>query len=177
MQNIRTKFFSFFLLSTASILFSCNETPPGVPLAVATTSTTDSIITVSQSVFKFSCVFPKEFLSANPADIHFNDASGELEMKAGEDFGLVMTEGKPNLAYIKKDLEEDLMWKVKMVENDSRKIVYQRHLPDGSAYLMQFIQHIQLAGKDYTVRTAPQGSFNEQQLEVMRKVVDSMNAI
>lgn len=172
-KNKMTKFFP--LLFLAYCLFSsCGETTPHAVVVNPETAATDSLIAINQNVFQFTCKVPKDLLASHAAEIKFNDATGQLEFFIGDGFGIVAEEGVPNLGFIKKDLQEDLMWKNTIVLSEASRLVYKRALPDGSANLMQFIQHVKAGGKDYTVRTRPTGSFNEQEVEVMRKVADSM---
>lgn len=159
-------------LSALIILQSCSDEKISTPAAEA--PSTDSLFTVKQAGYSFQFSVPKDIVSNQTAEIFYNEIIGVMEVRIGDGFNFYVSEEDTQLSQIKQELAEELMYKNSIIKEEGSSILYQRFLPDGQASFFQYIRIIKFGDKNYLVRTRPDAEFTLEQVEKIRKSVDSI---
>lgn len=96
-----------------------------------------------------------------------NEERGRAEVRAGEHFGLIVTEMQPDFARLKADLERDMLVKNTIVQETPDLIMYTSEFPDGTGTFTHFMQVVRIGGRTFVVEDLPDGRFNESDGKTM----------
>lgn len=96
-----------------------------------------------------------------------NEEMGRMEVRAGEHFGIIITEMAPDFARLKADLERDMLLKNSIVEETPELLLYRSEYPDGAGTIMHFMQVVKSGARTFVVEDLPDGRFNESDAKAM----------
>lgn len=102
-----------------------------------------------------------------------NDERGRAEVRAGEHFGLIVTEMAPDFARLKADLDRDMLVKNTITQETPDLIVYTSEFPDGTGTFTHFMQVVRSGGRTFVVEDLPDGRFNESDGRAMVAAVSA----
>jgi hypothetical protein len=134
----------------------------------------DSVFTVNDGGYTFRIILPKDIMIANAAVIQLNSATGDLHIQCGEQFWIVASLEKTDMAGIKTTINEDMLFTSKIIEETNNSLLYQRLLPDGAAYDYNYRSICDVAGKSYTFRTSEEGEFSLESVNRMKASISSV---
>ncbi len=170
------KFFYPLSLLCCFLFASCNNQPANKNNLV-TLNPNDSLVVVNQGVFHFGIGLPKDLMIENDPVIEFNGATGELGIKIGESFYLVMTKEQKSIESVLGELnEEGQLFDNKIIEQTDKLIVYQQILPTGEAYFYHLYANSVVDEKWYSVKTWDLGEFTLDDIGRMKQAVLSMRS-
>jgi len=112
-------------------------------------------------------------LGVDSATVKWNEEFGQLEVNAGEHFGLIITEEPADIARLKADLDRDMLRKNTVIEEGPGKLVFRSQFPDADLVFVHFHQVLQANGREFIVRDADQGRFNEADVARMAAAVSA----
>lgn len=107
-----------------------------------------------------------------PAAI-MNEEMGRVEVRAGDHFGIIVTEVEPDFARLKADLERDMLLKNTIVQETPDLLLYRSEYPDGAGTFMHFMQVIKSGARTFVVEDLPDGRFNESDAKAMVAAVNA----
>lgn len=151
-----------FALICAAALVACGA--PGTSeeasnAADAGTSTSaDNTIDLSQFDMPLLVNVPQ---NGHEPMVVMNEERGRAEVRAGEHFGLIVTEMEPDFARLKADLDRDMLVKNTITQETPDLIVYTSEFPDGTGTFTHFMQVVRSGGRTFVVEDLPDGRFNE----------------
>lgn len=165
------------LIAFLSLLaFSCGDKSGEENTDSAAIADTDSLVVITGLSEEMSMVFPKELLMREGLDMNYNANFGQMEISAGDGFGILITEEPWTMKEEKENLSNDQLFSYKFeTENDSA-LVFQSLLPDGEPHSYQFVMCRNINGKNFVIRTESMQQFNHRHLTEMEKAVNSLRA-
>jgi len=107
----------------------------------------------------------------------WNEEFGQLRVKAGDHFGLTITEDEGNIQRLKADLERDMLRKHSVLEESPQHVVYRSQFPDEDLVFIHFYQVITVDGRSFVVEDMAEGRYNEADVARMTKAVRPSVAI
>lgn len=179
-MNITTKMKNLTLLLSSvfmiAALYSCqnDQKTATTSNAAVTLNQNDSLFMINQGGYSFEIIMPKDIMIANAPSIQLNNATGDLHIQCGEQFWIIASMEKTDLAKIKSTLGEDMLFTSKIIEETNNSLLYQRNLPDGAAYDYNFRSICELGEKSYTFRTCEEGEFSLENVNRMKSVIASV---
>lgn len=102
-----------------------------------------------------------------------NEERGRAEVRAGEHFGLIVTEMEPDFARLKADLDRDMLVKNTITQETPDLIVYTSEFPDGTGTFTHFMQVVRSGARTFVVEDLPDGRFNESDGRAMVAAVSA----
>ena len=112
-----------------------------------------------------------------------NEEMGRVEVRAGDHFGIAITEMGPDFARLKADLERDMLLKNTIVQETPELLLYRSEYPDGAGTFMHFMQVVksglpaaQAGARTFVVEDLPDGRFNESDAKAMMGAVTAKPA-
>lgn len=136
----------------------------------------DSIFNVNESGFKFSIVLPKDLMINESPQIKMNTATGELHITLGEKFWIVASQEKGDVNKFKADMEDDMLFKHEIVEENTQSLMYKRVLPDGTEYDYSYKSCNDVSGIPYIFRTSEEGEFTKENVTRMKTAIGTVHA-
>jgi hypothetical protein len=116
-------------------------------------------------------------LGVDSAAVQWNEEFGQLEVNAGERFGLVITEEPADIGRLKAELDRDMLRRNTVVQEDGDKLVYRSEFPDGDIVFVHFYQVLRVGDREFIVRDADQGRFSEADVARMAAAVRVKEAV
>jgi hypothetical protein len=107
----------------------------------------------------------------------WNEEFGQLRVKAGDHFGLTITEDEGNIPRLKADLDRDMLRKHSVLEESPQHVVYRSQFPDEDLVFIHFYQVITVDGRSFVVEDMAEGRYNEADVARMTKAVRPSVAI
>lgn len=101
----------------------------------------------------------------------WNEEFGQLRVKAGDHFGLTITEDAGNIQRLKADLERDMLRKHSILEESPEHLVYRSQFPDEDLVFIHFYRIITVDGRSFVVEDMTEGRYNEADVARMTKAV------
>jgi len=101
----------------------------------------------------------------------WNEEFGQLRVKAGDHFGLTITEDMGDLARLKADLDRDLLRSHTILQEAADRLVYRSEFPDQDLVFIHFYRVIEVEGRSFVVESMPEGRYNEQDVARMLEAV------
>ncbi len=135
----------------------------------------DSLFHVNEGGYNFNIILPKDMMIDNVPSISVNSATGELNLHLGNQFWIVASLEKADIASIKAELNEDMLFTSRIVEESNNSIMYQRILPDGTEYDYSFKCSNEVGGKPYFFRTCEEGEFNMENVGRMKQAISTVH--
>ncbi|QQR88107.1 MAG: hypothetical protein IPJ76_07820 [Flavobacteriales bacterium] len=148
-----------FAFICAAALVACGA--PGTSEETADTGTTTATgNTIDLSQFDMPLLVNVPHNGHEPKAV-MNEERGRAEVRAGEHFGLIVTEMEPDFARLKADLDRDMLVKNTITQETSDLIVYTSEFPDGTGTFTHFMQVVRSGSRTFVVEDLPDGRFNE----------------
>ncbi|HEY8404630.1 MAG TPA: hypothetical protein VIK71_08475 [Flavobacteriales bacterium] len=138
-------------------------------------SANDSLFIINEGGHDFAIYLPKDLMIENHAEIRFNDATGDMHLKIGDKFWIITSQEAVEMDAIKKEVNENMLFTSRVVEESDNGILYQRLLPDGKAYDYNYRGIAVVNGKTYVFRTSEEGEFSRENVELMKTAIESVH--
>ncbi len=166
-----------FLISIAlSIaIISCSESgdnarPQSSMLKVAET---DSLFFIDQSGYNLSLVIPKTSV-AKDARFWYKENFGEVELYVHPKFHVHMSMDNTSLEDLKKELEDNEVFKYKFYDEQEEELLYQSVLPDGTELGFQWVKRIDHENRPMLIKTDLQKDFNKQNIREIQECLSTL---
>lgn len=101
----------------------------------------------------------------------WNEEFGQLRVKAGDHFGLTITEDMGDIARLKADLDRDMLRRHTVLQEAPDRIVYRSEFPDEDLVFVHFYRVIEVEGRTFVVEDMAEGRYNEQDVARMLDAV------
>ena len=109
-----------------------------------------------------------QFTNGQAPAIVWKDETGTLEVKAGDHFGLVITEEPGDVPRLKAALDRDLLRKNTLVSETPELLIYRSEFPDDATLVfMHFYQVVKAGDRTFVVQDLDGQAFNEQDIRRM----------
>lgn len=162
-------------LITAVLLTSCGDGGKGTAEQAAdTTVTTRATYVVDLSEHDVPLKLDlgdRNTLGTDTVVVTWNEDFGRLEVRAGEHFGLNITEEPADLTRWKADLDRDMLQKHTILEEGPDRLVYRSEFPDEAGVFIHFYRFITTAGRTFVITDTDEGRFNETDVQRMLKAL------
>ncbi|MFZ1688447.1 MAG: hypothetical protein WAU70_13540 [Flavobacteriales bacterium] len=155
------------LIASLMILVSCGESTSSsteLPSDDSAVAAATNNIDLAQHDMPLLVNVPE---TGTPAMAVMNEEMGRMEVRAGEHFGIIITEMAPDFARLKADLERDMLLKNSIVEETPELLLYRSEYPDGAGTIMHFMQVVKSGARTFVVEDLPDGRFNESDAKAM----------
>ena len=96
-----------------------------------------------------------------------NEELGQLEVRAGDHFGLAIKEMEPDFPRLKADLERDMLLKNTIVQEAPELLLYRSEYPNEAGVFMHFMQMVKSGARTFVVEDLQNGRFNEADAKEM----------
>lgn len=166
-----------FLLCLAAVFFSCStgDNDGGAveqdPAAIAAQPLT---VDLSSEDLPLQITMPdKGSTQGAQAAMGWHEEEGWFGVRAGDHFGLHITEEPGDIPRLKRDLEGDLLRKHTILAETLELVVYRTEFPDDpDLVFVHFYRVIHSGDRTFVVESDPEGKFNEADVERMRSAVN-----
>ncbi len=161
------------LLAGIFWLHACNPTQnSSTPAAsIVTQGPNDSLFTVNEEGYQFAIYLPKDLIIDHEPDIEFNSASGNLNIRIGDQFWIVASQEQKDFKEVKSEINDNMLFSCRVIEDTGSAVLYQRILPDGKAYDYNYRAVAMIGGKPYFFRTCEEGEYSRESVELMRSAI------
>lgn len=168
-----------FIIGAALVLFnqSCDTTPKQSEEQIQskTQSANDSLFRVNEGGYDFAIYLPKDLMIENTPEITFSGATGDLHIRIGDQFWIVASQENKDIASVKAEIEENMLFTSRIIEENGTSVLYQRLLPDGSAYDYSYRNVSSINGKPYFFKTSEEGEYSKESVDLMRTAITSVH--
>lgn len=114
----------------------------------------------------------KQFTDGQEPAIVWKDETGTLEVKAGDHFGLVITEEPGDIPRLKAALDRDLLRKNTLLRETPEGLTYRSEFPDDPALVfMHFYQVVKAGDRTFVVQDLEGQTFNQQDIDRMMAAI------
>lgn len=101
--------------------------------------------------------------------------SGSLEIIVGQNFGIEINYGEGDLALLKSDLQNDLVFTSTIVSEDENTIVYSQNIENSGVKTQNHFFHRAVLGTDtYEIKDLARGEYGEKMIEKMLDAAKSL---
>lgn len=171
-----------FSLLSVLILTSCGGETPSDNTTENTEETVQlkgfEKLNLTEYGFNLTVMVP-EAETNGPPEVVMTER-GALEIIVGSDFGIEIMYGEGDLALLKMDLEEDLVFKSEIIKEEEDALIYKQDIPDSGVKTQNHFFYKAVVGNDvYEVRDVMEGEYGEGMIEKMleaAKTIKSTNA-
>lgn len=112
-------------------------------------------------------------LGVDSVMVKWNEQFGWLEVKAGDHFGITISEEPGDLPRMKVDLERSTLQTHEVMRDSADLLVYRSKFPDEDLVFHHFYRVVTVGERVFVVQDGPNGRFNES--DVLR-MVDAVRA-
>lgn len=165
-------------LSALGSLASCND-PANTDNVSASTddsvAVANSANTIDLSQFDMPLIVNVPENGTTPVAV-MNAEMGQVEVRAGDHFGIAITEMQPDFARLKADLERDMLLKNTIVRETPGLVLYRSEYPDAAGVFMHFVQVVGSGARTFVVEDLRNGRFNESDAKAMLLAVTAKSA-
>lgn len=170
-----------FLLSIIvliSAMQSCGRaTQPATQQAeVMPQSANDSLFSVNEGGYNFAIYLPKDLMIENDPEIRFNSATGDLHIRIGERFWIVASQENKDISKVKAEINDNMLFTSRIIEETDNALLYQRLLPDGRAYDYNYRYLSSIGGKPYFFKTCEEGEYSKENVDMMKTAIQSVHS-
>lgn len=110
----------------------------------------------------------KQFTDGQAPAIVWKDETGTFEVKAGDHFGLVLTEEPGDIPRLKAALDRDLLRKNTLLRETPELLTYRSEFPDDAGLVfMHFYQVVKAGDRTFVVQDIDGQPYNQQDIERM----------
>ncbi len=114
----------------------------------------------------------KQFTDGQEPAIVWKDETGTLEVKAGNHFGLVITEEPGDIPRLKAALDRDLLQKNTLLSETPEGLTYRSEFPDDPTLVfMHFYQVVKAGDRTFVVQDLEGQAFNQQDIDRMMAAI------
>tara|TARA_B100000809_G_scaffold71156_2_gene68757 strand:+ start:13489 stop:14025 length:537 start_codon:yes stop_codon:yes gene_type:complete len=116
------------------------------------------------------------------ADIHGNPEvtlteRGALEIVVGTGFGLEIMYGDADLALLKADLQEDLVFTSEILQEEEKALIYSQNIPDAGVKTQNhFLYKAEIGAEIFEVRDVIDGEFGTGMIEKMLEAAKTIKS-
>ncbi|MFN3875764.1 MAG: hypothetical protein ACK4L7_07630 [Flavobacteriales bacterium] len=100
-------------------------------------------------------------LGVDSAEVRWSEESGQLMVRAGDRFGLLITEEPGDIARLKADLERDQLRTSTIIEERPDRLVWRSAFPDEDLVFVHFYRIVQADGRTFIVQDDDHGRYSE----------------
>lgn len=129
------------------------------------------VITIDQDGYNLPIAVPKEYLADNELNVEFNDAVGDIEVRCGEEYQLVISDLPSDTGALLERLERDLVFKYEVVEHVGDAMLYKQFLPNNERTFWHFYVVVEHDDSEYVIKDAPLSELNEYE---SRKIFEAL---
>lgn len=168
-----------FSLLSVLILSSCGgETPSDNP-----SENTDETVklkgfeelNLAEYGFNLTMMVPEAETNGEPEVVMTE--RGALEVIVGNDFGIEIMFGEGDLALLKTDLQEDLVFKSEIIKEEENALIYKQDIPDSGVKTQNHFFYKAVVGNDvYEVRDVMEGDYGEGMIEKMLEAAKTIKS-
>jgi hypothetical protein len=162
---------------TVALLAGCGsgteQAEKGTPAADSSALTTIAPIDLAGHGLPLLLTPPdKQLTDGQEPTIVWKDETGTLEARAGDHFGLVITEEPGDIPRLKAALDRDLLRKNTLLRETPDLLTYRSEFPDDpSLVFMHFYQVVRAGDRTFVVQDVEGRPFNQQDLDRMMTAV------
>lgn len=102
---------------------------------------------------------------------------GALEIIVGDGFGIEIMYGEGDLALLKSDLQEDLVFKSEILKEEENALIYTQDIPDSGVKTQNHFFYKAVVGEDvYEVRDIMEGEYGSSMIEKMLEAAKTIKS-
>ena len=109
----------------------------------------------------------KATLGVDSFSLAWNEEFGELRVNAGDHFAIAISEEPGDIARLKADLDRDMLRKHTLIDETPDKVVYRSQFPDEDLVFIHFYRVVPVGDRTFVVQDAPEGRYNEADVQRM----------
>lgn len=136
-------------------------------------------LNLSEWGFNLKIMIPKSDIHGKPSVVLTE--RGTLEIIVGIDFGIEIMYGDGNIALLKQDLEEDLIFTSEIILEEKNALVYAQNIPDAGVQTQNhFLYRAEVGTEIFEVRDVIDSEYSSGMIEKMlesAKTIKSSNDV
>lgn len=149
-------------------LTACGETPGEEKDPASGTTATNLAVDLSGHDIPLSVELgDPATLGVDSPTVSWNEDMGQLELRAGNRFSILITEEPGDIARLKADLERDQLRTSTIIEEQPDRLVWRSTFPDEDIVFVHFYRVVQVDGRSFIVQDDDRGRFNEADITRM----------
>lgn len=134
-----------------------------------------NMIDLGSEGLPFSVVIPK---AMGDAEVFWNEEFGYVEVRAGDRFGLTISEYPADIERKKADLHRDLLQTHEILSDDDQGLIYRSSFPDNDKLVFHHMYIVlEHEGRTFIVEDRAAGQFNLKDIELMANSLQLVEAI
>lgn len=139
----------------------------------------DTVYAVRQGPFHFSLRLPKRLVQESMPIILFKENSGDLIISLGESIYLKVSQQIKDIKAIERELSEDAtdIYEISKVEESNSELIYKQSLIDDSFGSYHYKAMISRTDLPYFVETDASKMYTLSDIEVIRKIAQSLSPL
>jgi hypothetical protein len=103
--------------------------------------------------------------------VRWNEDMGQLELRAGERFSILITEEQGDIARLKADLERDQLRTSAIIEEQPDRLIWRSAFPDEDIVFVHFYRIVQADDRSFVVQDDDRSRFSEADVARMAAAV------
>jgi len=125
--------------------------------------------------FNLSVMVPQADIHGNP-EVTLTER-GALEIIVGTGFGLEIMYGEADIALLKTDLQEDLVFTSEIIKEEEKAIIYSQNIPDAGVKTQNhFLYKAEIGAEVFEVRDVIDGEFGTGMIEKMLEAAKTIKS-
>jgi hypothetical protein len=136
----------------------------------------DSTITISGLGRELLLNVPVDLARSYTLQSWYNTTTGEVEITAGENLRVLLTEESLSIAELKAELDTDIFYRYRYESANPNELIFVQILPDGTEYSYQFIRRYEIPGITVISRSDPSGKYTKQDIQTMMNITGKLES-
>lgn len=156
------------------LITGCHDMPvPGSGDADSASAAVTTSIDLSSHDLPLLLTPPdKQLTDGQEPTIVWKDETGKLEVKAGDHFGLVITEEPGDIPRLKASLDRDLVRKYTVLSESPELLTYRSEFPDDPTLVfLHFYRVVHAGERTFVVEDLDGQAYNQQDIDRMSAAV------
>ncbi|MBK8225855.1 MAG: hypothetical protein IPK70_01605 [Flavobacteriales bacterium] len=116
-------------------------------------------------------------LGVDSPSVRWNEDMGQLELRAGERFSILITEEPGDIARLKADLERDQLRTSAIIEEQPDRLIWRSTFPDEDIVFVHFYRIVQAGDRAFVVQDDDRGRFSEADVSRMAAAVRTQQPV
>lgn len=134
----------------------------------------DSTITIGGLGRELFISVSRELAQSKPIQSMYTPAIGAVEITAGENLRVFLTEDSMSIAGLKEELENDVFYSYRYEEEKPNELIFVQVLPDGTEFSYQFIRRHVFSGITVVSRSDPSEKYTKQDIQTLMTILGNL---
>jgi len=166
------------IISAFTILVSCGNPSTDSTIKEQVPAPTSLAVDLAGSGFPLTVELgDAATLGVDSAQVKWNEEAGQLEVRAGERFGILITEEPGDIPRLKADLQRDQLRTSTIIEEKNDRLIWRSAFPDEEIVFVHFYRVVEADGRMFVVQDDDHGRYSEADVSRMAGAVRTQQPV